>query len=103
MNEIINIFLAGDKFIPEMQLRNSGFRYSACKPFTKKQWQTFKETGNLRSIHLNELDKACYQNNMASWDFKNLPRCTASDKVLRLILLKSEIWLISKRSGFDGL
>ena len=36
MNEIVNKFLlAGDKFMPEMHLRQPGFTYSACGPFTK--------------------------------------------------------------------
>ena len=36
MNEIVNKFLlAGDKFIPEMHLRQSGSTYSACGPSTK--------------------------------------------------------------------
>ena len=38
MNEIINKFLlAGDKFMPEMHLKQVRFTYSACGPFTKKQ------------------------------------------------------------------
>ena len=36
MNEIINKFLlTGDKYMPEMHLRQPGFTYSACGPFTK--------------------------------------------------------------------
>ena len=36
MNNIINKFLlAGDKFTPEMHLRQPHFTYSACAPFTK--------------------------------------------------------------------
>ena len=36
MNKIINKFLlAGDKFMPEMHLRQPGFTYYACGPFTK--------------------------------------------------------------------
>ena len=45
MNDIINkIFLVGDKFMPEMHLRQPGFTYSACGPFTKnkERIQTFK-------------------------------------------------------------
>ena len=48
MNEIINKFLlVGDKFMPEMHLRQPGFTYSACGPFTKnkERIQKFKETG----------------------------------------------------------
>ena len=38
MNEMVSKFLlAGDKFMPEMYLRQPGFRYSTCGPFTKKQ------------------------------------------------------------------
>ena len=38
MNEIVNKFLlAGDKFMPEMHLRQSGFTYSACEPFIKNK------------------------------------------------------------------
>ena len=51
MNEIVNTFLlAGDKFMPEMNLRQSGFTYSACGTFAKNKGkiQTFKETGDSR-------------------------------------------------------
>ena len=38
MNDIINKFLlAGDKFIPKMHLKQPGFTYSACGPFTKSK------------------------------------------------------------------
>ena len=49
MNEIVNKFLiAEDKFMPEMPLKQPGFTYSACKPFTKskERIQKFKETGD---------------------------------------------------------
>ena len=36
MNDIINKFLlVGDKFMAEMYLREPGFTYRACVPFTK--------------------------------------------------------------------
>ena len=36
MNEIVNkILLAGDKFMPEMHLKQPGLTYSACGSFTK--------------------------------------------------------------------
>ena len=47
MNEIVNKFLlAGDKFMSEIHLRQSGFTDSACGPFTKNKERTqkFKET-----------------------------------------------------------
>ena len=46
MNEIVNKFLlAGDKFMPEMHLKQPGFTYSACGPFTKnkERIQKFRE------------------------------------------------------------
>ena len=47
---------------------------------TKKE---FKEAGDTSYIYKNELDKACFQDDMAYGDFKDLARRTASDKVLR--------------------
>ena len=94
MNEIVNTFLlAGDKSMPEMHLKQPGFSYSACGPFTKnkERIKKFKETGDISYIYKDELNKACFQHDMASGDFKDLARRTASDKVLRvkhLILLK---------------
>ena len=68
----------------EMHLRQPGFKYSACVPFTenKERIRKFKETGDLRYIYQNELDKAGFQHVMASGDFKDLTRRTASDKIL---------------------
>ena len=41
MTEIANKFLlAGDKFMPEMHLKQLGFTYSACGPFTKNKERT---------------------------------------------------------------
>ena len=64
MNEIVNKYwLAGDKFLPEMHLKQSWFTYSACGLFTKnkKRIQKFNETGDTKYIYRNELDKACFQ------------------------------------------
>ena len=85
MNDIINKFLlAGDKFMPEMHLRQPGFTYSAFGPFTKsKRIQKFKQAGDSRYIYRNELDKACFQRDMVYGDFKDLKKRTAADKVLR--------------------
>ena len=86
MNNIINKFLlAGDKFMPEMHLRQPGFTYSACGPFTKnkERIEKFMQTGNTDFIYKNELDKACFQHDMAYGKAKDLVRRTQSDKVLR--------------------
>ena len=86
MKEIVNkILLAGEKFIPQLHLRQPGFIYSACGPFTKnkERIQKFKETWDSRYIYQNELDNVCFQHYIAYWDFKDLTKRTASDKILR--------------------
>ena len=100
MIEIVNKFLlAGDKFMSEMNLRQPGFTYSACGLFTKnkERIQKFKETENSRYIYQNELDKACFQHDMAYGDFKDLTRRTASDKILR-----DKAFNIAKNPKYDG-
>ena len=85
MNEIVNKFLlAGDKFIPEMHLKQPGFTYSACGPFAKNKGriQKFKETGDTNYIYKHEVDKACFQHDMAYGDFKYLARRTAANKIV---------------------
>ena len=72
VNEIVNKFLlTGDKFMPEMHLKQPGFTYSTCDPFTKnkERIQKFKETGSTDFIYKNELDKAYFQHDMAHGDF----------------------------------
>ena len=67
MNEIVNKFLlVGDKFMPEMHLKQPGFTYSACGPFTenKERIKKFMQTGNTDFTYKNELDKACFQQDM---------------------------------------
>ena len=56
MNETVNKFLlVGDKFIPEMHLKQPGFIYSACGPFTKnkERIRKFMQTGNTDFIDKN--------------------------------------------------
>ena len=68
MNEIVNRFLlVEDKFLPEMHLKQPGFTYSAYCPFTKNKDRIEKviQTENTNFIYKNELDKACFQHDMA--------------------------------------
>ena len=68
MNDTINKFLSeGDKLMPEMHLRQPQLTYGAYGPFTKKKEriENFKEIGDSRYIYKNELDKACFQHDMA--------------------------------------
>ena len=86
MNDINDKFLlVGDKFMPELHLRQPGFTYSACGPFTKNKERTvkFMTNGNTDFIYKNELDKACFQHDMAYGKSKDLVKRTQSDKVLR--------------------
>ena len=82
-----------------MHLKQLGFTYSACGTFTKNKWRIkkFKEVGDTKYISRNELDKACFQNDMAYGDFKDLARRTASDKVLR-----DKAFNIDKNPKYDG-
>ena len=83
---LVNKFLlAGDKFMLQMHLKQPEFTYIACGLFTenKERIQKFKEKGDTSYIYKNELDKACFQHDMAYEDFKYLAKRTTSDKVLR--------------------
>ena len=86
MNEIVNKFLlAGDKFMPEMHLRQPRLTYSACGTFTKhkERTQKFMQTGDTNYIYRNKFDKACFAHDAAYSDSKDLTRRTAADKFLR--------------------
>ena len=85
-NEIVNkSLLAGNKFLPEMHLKQPGFIYSACRPFmkNKERIKNFKKTEDTKYIYKNELDEACFQHDMAYGDFKDWARRIYSDKYLR--------------------
>ena len=100
MNQIVNkVLLAGDKFMPEMHLRQPGFTHSACGPFTKKKQriQKFMQTGDTNYIYKNELDKACFQHDMAYGKQKDLEKRTQSDKVL-----KDKAFAIANNPKYDG-
>ena len=100
MNEIVNMFLlVGDKFMPEMHLKQPGFTYSACGPFTKskERIEKFMQTGNTNFIYKNELDKACFQHDMAYGKTKDLVKRTQSDKVL-----KDKAFKIASDPKYDG-
>ena len=68
-----------------MHLGKPGFTYSPCGPFTKnkERIQELEKTGDSRDIYQNELDKACFQRDMAYGDFKDSTKRTVSDKILR--------------------
>ena len=97
---IINKFLlVGDKFMPQMHLRQPGFTYSACGPFTKnkERIEKFMQSGNTDFIYKNELHKACFQHDMAYGKSKDLIKRTQSDKVLR-----EKAFKIASDPKYDG-
>ena len=85
--------------MPEMHLRQPGFTCSACGPFTKNKQiiKKFMQTGDTKYIYRNELDNACFQDDMAYEDFKDLKRRTQSDKVV-----KYKAFLIASNPKYDG-
>ena len=85
--------------MPEMHLKQPGFTYGACGPFTKNKdrIKKFKETGDTSYIYENELDKAWFQYDIAYGDFKDLVRRTASDRILR-----DKAFNIAKNPKYDG-
>ena len=85
--------------MPETNLKQPRFMYSACGPFTKnkERVQKFKETEDTDYIYKNELDIACFQHDMAYGDFKDLTRRTTSDKVFR-----DKSFNIAKNPKYDG-
>ena len=100
MNEIFDKFLlGGNKFMPEMHLKQLGFTYSACGPFTKnkERIQKFEKTEDKSYIYKNQLDKTCFQDDKAYEDFNDLKRRTDSDKVLR-----NKAFNIAKNPKYDG-
>ena len=100
MNNIINKFLlAGDKFMPEMHLRQPQFIYSACGPFTRhrERIKKFKQTGDTRYIYRNDLDIACFQHYSVYADNKDLINRTKANKVLR-----DKVYNIAGNPEYDG-
>ena len=81
----IKPLLAGGEFMPEMHLKQPGFTYSACGPFTKnkERIEKFMQIGNTIFFYKTELDKACFQHDMAYDKLKDLAKRAQSDKVLR--------------------
>ena len=100
MNKIINKFLlTGDKFMPDMHLRQPQFTYTAYGPFTKhkERIKKFNQTGDTRDIYRNDLDKACFQHDSAYADNKDLINRTRADKVLR-----DKAYDIASNLEYDG-
>ena len=85
--------------MPEMHLKQPGFTYSACGTFSKdkEKIEHFMQTGDTNFIYKNELDKACFQHDMAYGKTKDLVKRTQSDKVL-----KDKAFKIATESKYDS-
>ena len=107
MNEVVKKLLwAGDKFIPEINLRQARFIFTASGSFTKNKEKIQKlKKQEIHDIYIyiyiyiyqNEPDKTWFQHDMVYGDFKDLPRRTASDKVLC-----NQTFNIAKNTKYDG-
>ena len=91
--------LVGDKFMPEMHLKQPVFTYSACGPFikNKERIKNFTQTGNTDFIYKNGLDKACFQHDMTYGKTKYLAKRTRTDKVL-----KDKVFKTASDPKYDG-
>ena len=84
MNEIVNTFLlAGDKFMPDTK--------------NKERIEKFMQTGDTNFTNKNELDKACFQHDIAYGKTKDLVKRTQADNVLKDKALK-----IANDPKYDG-
>ena len=100
MNNTVNKFiLAGDKFMPEIHLRQPGFTYSACGPFAKhkERIKKFEQTGDTQYIYRNELDKVCFEHDAAYTNNKDLLNRIRADKILRY-----KAYGIANNPKYDG-
>ena len=83
--------------MPEMHLKQPGFTYRACGPFTNKEFKNLKKRDK-SCLYKNKLDKACFQHDMVYGDFKDVKRRTASDKISRdktFSIAKNLLWFIN--------
>ena len=76
--------LVGDKFMPEMHLKQLGFTCSTSGPFTKnrKRIKKFMQAGNTYFVYKNKLVKPCFQHDVVYCKSKDLAKQTQSDKFL---------------------
>ena len=100
-NDIINKFLlVGDKFMPELHLWDPKVKkYSAGGPFTEHTGRInkFLNTSLLSEIYKNDLDKTCFQHDMAYNKYKDLKGGAQSD-----IVFKKKAYKIAADPKIDG-
>ena len=79
-----------------LHLKQPGF---TCGTFTehRERIKKFRETGHLKHLYRNELDKACFAHDAAYSDSKDLAKRTISDKIF-----KDRAYKIARNREFDG-
>ena len=93
MNDIINKFLLPEeKFMPEMYSRLPRFTNSAWGQFTKNKGRTqkFKETEDAKYTYQNELNKVCFQCDMA---YRHLKAWEEEQFLIKYYMIKHLILL----------
>ena len=85
--------------MPELHLKQPGFTYIACGPFTKhhERLTKFRETSNLKHLNRNELDKTYFAHDAAYSESKDLAKRTISNKIL-----KDRTSEIARNHNYDG-
>ena len=63
----------------------------------RERVQKFRETGNLKHLYRNELDKTCFTHDAAYSERKDLAKRTISDKIL-----KDRAYKIARNRKYDG-
>ena len=89
--------MAGDKFMPEMHLKQLGFIYSTCGPFTKNKERVQKivQAEITDYIYNNDPNRACFQHGMAYGKYKDLTKRTQSGNV------RDKYFMIASNPNYD--
>ena len=85
--------------MPELHLKQPGCTSSVCGTFTKhrERIEKFREIGNLKHLYRNGLDKACFSDNAACFEGKDLAKTTISGNIL-----KDRGFEIARNKKYDG-
>ena len=79
MNKIINkLFFTEGHFLQELHLKQLGSTYSDCGPFSEycKRIPSFRETGNLKHLYRDDLNKSCFAHDAACFNSKDFTKTT---------------------------
>ena len=85
------------RFIKEQEAKGLLSNLGIKTPLNKERIETFGNTGNTDYIYKNELDRACFQHDMAHGKTKDLEKRTQSEKILR-----DKAFKIASNPKYDG-